>query len=410
MAVKRILILGIDGYIGYPLALHLMNRNYEVCGLDNLSRRRFVSLSKSQSLTPIPDFSERGSYLRSHRKFIDSVATINLADYYLLERVLKEYRPDAIVHLAEQPSAPWSMKGPTYSLDTQVNNIEGTLALLWAMKEACPKAHLIKLGTMGEYGTPNCDIPEGMIPNQPCYWVKCAEISDEAMESRGHTFKLRPKCPMSGLPFPRTPGSFYHLSKVHDTHNIIFACDTWGLRSTDIMQGVVFGVSPNPTSDPMKMTRFDYDEYFGTVINRFCAQALINYPLTIYGTGKQVRGFLPLKDSIQCLNIAIDNPPRKGEYRTLNQFESIYRLKSLAESVTDAAVELGLPRPEISFLKNPRTEANEHYYNPAHDKLFNLGYMPSTNIYDLIKDLIQTLKPFRDRIIKECILPTTKWR
>lgn len=396
MAKKRVLILGIDGYIGYPLALHLLNKNYEVCGLDNLTRRKFVSSVNSQSLTPIPEFSERAIFLRSHRNFIDSVATINLSDYYLVERVLKEYKPDVIVHLAEQPSAPWSMKGPTYSVDTQVNNVAGTLALLWAMRQSCPDAHLIKLGTMGEYGTPNCDIPEGMIPDN-CICGPMLEKDDR-------------KCAMKGLPFPRTPGSFYHLSKVHDTYNIIFACNTWGLRSTDIMQGVVFGVSDTVTDDPLLMTRFDYDQYFGTVINRFCAQAIVEFPLTIYGTGKQKRGFLPLKDSIQCLTIAIDKPPKSGEYRTLNQFENIYSLNKLAEYVLSATSQLGLKEPGFNFIKNPRTEANEHYYNPAHDKLFKLGYKPSTNIEELIKDLVETLEPHKERINKNCILPTTTWR
>lgn len=394
--MKRVLILGIDGYIGYPLALHLLEKGYEVCGLDNLSRRRFVALARSDSLTPIPDFSERGIYLRSFRRFIDSVATVNLSDYYLLERILREYKPDSIVHLAEQPSAPWSMKGPTYSIDTQVNNIAGTLALLWAMRKECPKAHLIKLGTMGEYGTPNCDIPEGDIPDH-CICGPMLERDDR-------------ECAMGGLPFPRSPGSFYHLSKVHDTYNIIFACKTWGLRSTDIMQGVVFGVSNLITDNPLRMTRFDYDEYFGTIINRFCAQAIINHPLTVYGIGHQKRGFLPLKDSIQCLTIAINKPPKPGVYRTLNQFENTYSLINLAEYVSRAAKECGLPEPGYTFINNPRTEAEDHYYNPSHETLFKLGYAPSTNIQELIRELIQTLKPYKERVIESCILPTTKWR
>lgn len=404
--MSRVLILGIDGYIGYPLALHLLDNEYEVCGLDNLSRRTLVGLAHSKSLTPIPDFSVRSKFLRSYKNFIDSVATINLSDYYLLERVLREYKPDTIVHLAEQPSAPWSMKGPRQSIDTQVNNVAGTMALLWAMRKSCPNAHLIKLGTMGEYGTPPTDIPEGFIPSQPCAWVKNAEAKAEALPP----LTLIPKCPMSGLLFPRSPGSFYHLSKVHDTHNILFACNTWGLRSTDIMQGVVFGIGYEKTADPLRMTRFDYDEYFGTVINRFCAQAAIGHPLTVYGSGNQVRGFLPLKDSIQCLRIAIDYPPKIGEYRTFNQFENIYSIIQLAGYVEDAAEKLNMKIPDTSFIDNPRTEDSHHYYSPRHAKLFELGYMPSTNIQELITEMLEVVCFYQSRINPNCILPTTKWR
>ncbi len=388
--MKRVLILGIDGYIGWSLANHLLNHpiGYEVCGVDNLSRRSLVTHAGSNSLTPILPFPDRDRLLRQHSNFIDSIATINIDEHYHISKVLCEYKPDVIVHLAEQPSAPWSMKNARASLQTQKNNILGTLSLLWAMREHTPDAHLVKLGTMGEYGTPNCDIPEGMIPS----YCHAADWD----------------CPMGNLPFPRSPGSFYHLSKVHDTFNIIFACNTWGLTSTDIMQGVVFGVRIG--SEGMnKLTRFDYDEYFGTVINRFCVQALADIPLTIYGSGKQVRGYLPLKDSIQCLTIAIDNPPAKGEYRTLNQFENIYSINDLAGEVLDAASFLGIDA-KTQHLPNPRTEADSHYYNPAHQKLFDLGYVPTKDIHVEIIKLINDIMPFKDRIIKSHILPTTTWR
>lgn len=394
----KVLILGIDGYIGWALANHLLAKKYIVYGLDNLSRRKYVTQSGSNSVTPIPSIHERLKYLHGFSNFRDRVATFNLSDAYLTSKMIEEYKPDTIVHLAEQPSAPWSMRSVNECIKTQVDNVAGTLALLWAMKEHCPNAHLLKLGTMGEYGTPNCDIPEGMIPNKPCFWVH-----EEHMENFLHK-----KCPMSGLPFPRSPGSFYHLSKVHDTHNIIFACKTWGLSSTDIMQGVVFGVRIGDESG-IQLTRFDYDQYFGTVINRFCAQAITGHPLTIYGKGSQRRGYLPLKDSIQCLTIAIENPPRKGEYRTFNQYEDTYTINELAAEVLMAANSLGIDA-RTQHIDNPRTELEEHYYNPTNKNLFALGYNPTTNIANEIIKLLNDLAPYKDRINSSCIMPTTNWR
>lgn len=396
---QRILILGIDGYIGYPLAQHLLNKGHEVYGLDNYLRRKLVKGIGSKSLTPIQKKQKRESYLRDIG-LGDDIARADMADYYTINKILKEYKPTTIVHLAEQPSAPWSMRSVRQAWETQCDNVLGTLSLLWAMREHCPSAHLVKLGSMGEYGTPDCDIPEGEIPEECLAWP---ELSVEL------TLPLRsPECPMSGLPFPRSPNSWYHLSKVHDTHNIIFACKTWGMRSTDIMQGVVYGLH-NYESNELQVTRFDYDQYFGTAVNRFCAQALSNTPLTVYGLGTQERGFLTLSDSIKCLTLAIDNPPSIGDYRTFNQFEQTYMIKYLAELVHSAAKEIGL-NSEIMHIENPRTEDIRHYYRPAHNHLFDLGYKPDYNTEEEIKKLLMYLYPYRDRINKDVILPTTTWR
>ena len=211
---------------------------------------------------------------------------------------------------------------------------------------------------------------------------------------------------MSGILFPRTPGSFYHLSKVHDTHNIHFACNNWGLRSTDIMQGVVFGLM---STDEKAITRFDYDECFGTVVNRFCVHASYGLPLTVYGRGEQQRGLLPLKDSIQCLTIVIENPPEPGEYRTLNQFESVYKLNDLADMVVRSAKELGL-EAGIKHIPNPRNESEKHYYNPDHQKLFEMGYEPTVNIQREITRLIESIQPYINNVKEEVILPKTNWR
>ena len=379
----KILILGSDGYIGYPLTRHLRNRDHEIICLDNYSRRERVAGIGGNSLTPIED-----------RKLDIKTLTYTLGQshYVQIKRLLNSYKPDTIIHLAEQPSAPWSMIDAEHAYVTQSENILGTLDLLWAMREECPNTHLIKIGTMGEYGTPDCDIPEGIISNF------CPSPSMEGKY-----------CPMKGLLFPRQPGSFYHLTKVHDTFNIKFACDIWGLNSTDIMQGVIFGVKVTGEEEEKELTRFDYDEYFGTAINRFCAQALAGIPLTIYGKGEQKRGFLPLKDSIQCLTIAVENPPKKGEYRTWNQFESVYSINNLANIVIECARELGI-NVTADHLINPRVEKEDHYYNPTCQTLFDLGYEPTTNIKYEVKNLLQDLRPYKDRIIKDVIMPKTKWR
>jgi len=386
--MKRVLVLGIDGYIGYTLALHLLKNGYEVAGLDNYSRRRWVKKLGGDSLTPIATPRARDQYLRSFENFIDQTSCINLKDYFLISRILDSYRPDTIVHLAEQPSAPYSMLSANACIETQQENTIGTLALLWAIREKCPDAHLIKIGSMGEYGTPNCPIPEGIIPE------KCLGTPSLS-------------CPMSGLLFPRQPGSFYHLSKVHDTYNIDFACRTWGIRATDIQQGVVFGC--NASSNETELTRFDYDECFGTVINRFCVQALIGTPLTIYGKGTHVRSILPLKDSIQCLNLAIDYPAEPGEYRNLNQYGEYYDINTMATMVMDAAANYDI-EPDYQHLESPRTEALRHIYEPINSNLINLGYKPTDDMIGAITELIGNIRPYVTRVIPHTIAPKTQWR
>lgn len=404
----RILVLGYDGYIGWPLTNHLIKEGHELICLDNYSRRRRVNEIGSNSLVGI-DLITRNEHLKAFEVPIEDLH-LGRDSHSYIEGILSEYEPEVIVHLAEQPSAPWSMKGPYSAAFTQLENVIGTLHLLWAMHKCVPDAHLIKLGTMGEYGTPNCDIPEGRIP-EGCIGGNTFKI--KAKEDRSYYEVTAPedgylKCPMSGLLFPRTANSFYHLSKVHDTHNIEFACRNWGLRSTDIMQGVVYGINLDEAGGVFN-SRFDYDQYFGTAINRFCAQAIIEHPLTVYGLGNQRRGFLPLEDSIKCLTLAIENPPAQGEYRTFNQFEDTYSIKDLALITQDAAKSFGL-EVRIDHLKNPRNEADEHYYHPVHEKLPNLGYVPNFDIHTGITKLIEAILPYKNNIIREAILPTTEWR
>ena len=285
------------------------------------------------------------------------------------------------------------MISPNKAGETQRENVIGTLDVLWAMKDEAPDAHLIKLGTMGEYGTPNCDIPEGMIPE------RCLD-PDYSHGPQGHS------CPMHGLPFPRSPNSFYHLSKVHDTHNIIFANKIWGLTCTDIMQGIVYGVRVGREGD-MDLTRFDYDECFGTVINRFCVQAVAGIPLTVYGGGGQFRGFLPLKDSINCLILAITHPPNRTTYRTFNQFGTTRSITALADMVVSEARHFGI-YANVNSVSNPRVEQEGHHFAPTNKTLLDLGYTPS-QMEDQVARLIDDVIKYKDNINTSVIGPTITW-
>jgi len=378
----RICILGADGYLGWSLSLYLLSKGYEIFGIDTGDRRRWVREVGGESLLPIKSMIDREGLIR---KLGGTFTSGNVMNYSSISRDIKNFQPDTIVHLAEMPSAPYSMMNNAKAVYTHNNNVIGTLNVLYAMKEYCPDAHLVKLGTMGEYGTPNIAITEGPIE----------------VEYKGRK---------SMLPFPKQANSWYHLTKVHDTNNIQFACKTWDLKSTDIMQGVVYGTKiPEMGNDERLYTRFDYDQCFGTVINRFCTQAIARHPITLYGTGGQKRGFLPLKDSMQCLTLAIDNPPDEGEYRILNQFEEVYTLKDLAYMVWCKAQELGYST-EIINIPNPRTEVENHYYKPDHQKLFDLGYEPTIDMEREIEGMLKDLEPYRDRINPKVIMPDITWR
>ena len=365
--------------------MHLAKRGHIVSGVDNFARRTNVESVGSHSAIPILDMHERiSSFKKLHGENL-SFFEGDLLDYDFLADVIKQTRPDSIVHLAEQPSAPYSMIDRKHAIYSQHNNVEGTLNLLYAMKDFVPECHLVKLGTMGEYGTPNVDIPEGFFE----------------IEYRGRK---------DILPFPRQPGSMYHLSKVHDTANVMFACRVWKLSSTDIMQGVVYGTRTHEMIDDSLMTRFDFDESFGTVINRYCAEALVGLPLTPYGQGKQKRGFIDLVDSIQCLTIAIENPAAKGEYRVFNQLDEVYSIAKLAEKVVTVAKKLGIDA-KIKNLQNPRTEKEQHYYNVDHEHLRKLGFKPTRTLEETVEIMLKDLSKYKDRILEksEAILPKTKW-
>ncbi len=382
----RILIAGIDGYLGWPLAQHLTARGHEVAGADIFLRRRWVEEMESQSATPICSMAERLAAFKERHgrklRFWES----DLREYGLVEQIFKEFRPEAVVHLGECPSAPYSMVDVDHAVFVQTNNVVSTFNLLFAMRDLCPEAHLVKLGTMGEYGTPGVDIPEGFFE----------------IEYRGRKDRL---------PFPRQAGSWYHWSKVHGSNNIMFACKIWGLRSTDIMQGVVYGTRIDEMGDDERLlSRLDFDQAFGTAINRFCCQAVIDHPLTLFGKGHQQRGFLPLRDSMQCLTLALENPAAAGEYRVFNQFEETYDVTELAQKVQKVAHELGIPA-EIHHLENPRMELEEHYYRPDRQHLLDLGYQPTHDLEAELRIMLADLLRYRDRIeaVKKVLIPDIFW-
>ncbi|MHB1911037.1 MAG: NAD-dependent epimerase/dehydratase family protein, partial [Acidimicrobiales bacterium] len=262
----RVLVLGADGYLGWPTALHLSARGHQVGIVDNFARRGYDHELGAGSLVPIFSMKERLDTWRRISGHHIEAHVGDLTDAPFVDGVVERFAPEAVVHFAEQRSAPYSMIDRSHCVYTQVNNVVGTLNLLYALAEHAPDCHLVKLGTMGEYGTPNIDIEEGFI-----------EITH-----RGRT---------DLLPYPMQPGSFYHLSKVHDSHNIRFACRIWGTRATDLHQGIVYGVQTDETTlDPQLATRFDYDAVFGTVLNRFIVEAVIGQPLSVYGSGGQTRG------------------------------------------------------------------------------------------------------------------------
>jgi len=381
----RILVLGGDGYLGWPQSLYLSSKGHDVTIFDNLSRRRFDLERGFNSLTPIESIHERVAVWREISGRHIQVYTGDALEYEALASVFQIVQPEAVVHFAEQRSAPYSMIDRQHAVYTQTNNVIGTLNVLYAIKEFAPRCHLVKLGTMGEYGTPNIDIEEGFI-------------------------EIHHKGRSDVLPYPKQPASFYHLSKVFDSHNIMFCCKIWGLRATDLNQGIVYGVETEQTlQDTRLATRFDYDQIYGTALNRFCVQAAAGYPLSVYGEGQQTRGYINLRDTIRCIELAITTPPAEGEYRVFNQFTEQFSLMQLAEMVVDQSKRSG-QETHIRYLPNPRVEAEQHYYHASHTRLIELGLEPHLLNGAVLESLIALAMHHRSRIDKNLILPTVNWR
>lgn len=385
MGKMRIAVLGGDGYCGWATALYLSKQGHTVAIVDNFVRRQWDHELGVETLTPIRPLSERLRVWQELTGRNIELYTGDVTDYEFLSEMIRGFQPEAVVHFAEQRSAPYSMIDRKHAVLTQVNNVVGTLNLLFALRELQPDCHLVKLGTMGEYGTPNIDIEEGYL----------------TVEHNGRK---------DVLPYPKQPGSFYHLSKVHDSHNMMFACKIWGLRATDLNQGVVYGtVTDEVMYDERLINRFDYDEVFGTVLNRFCVQAALGHPLTVYGRGGQTRGFLDIRDTVKCIELAILNPAGRGECRVFNQFTEQFSVLQLADLVRTAGNKLGL-KIEVSHIPDPRVESEDHYYNAKHSKLVDLGLKPHDLSDSLLDSLMNIALRYRDRIDTSVFLPQVDWR
>ncbi len=381
----KICVLGGDGYCGWATALYLSNQGHSVAIVDSFVRRQWDYELGAPTLTPIRPMAERLNVWQQLSGRTIELFVGDVTDYEFLSETVQQFRPDAVIHFAEQRSAPYSMIDRKHAVFTQINNVAGTLNLLFALREFQPECHLIKLGTMGEYGTPNIDIEEGYI----------------TIEHNGRS---------DVLPYPKQPGSFYHLSKVHDSHNIMFACRTWGLRATDLNQGIVYGTLTDEVElDEALINRLDYDEIFGTVLNRFCVQAAVGHPLTVYGRGGQTRGYLDIRDTVRCIEIACQNPAASGECRVYNQFTEQFSVLEIARMVQQVARNIGL-RVEIDHLPDPRVEKEAHYYNAKNSKLIDLGLTPHFLSDSLLDSLMQVSVRYQDRIDVSLFQPQVNWR
>jgi UDP-sulfoquinovose synthase len=381
----KVLVIGGDGYCGWATALYLSNKGYEVGIIDSMVRRHWDLELGVDTLTPIAPIQKRLQRWQDLTGKSIDLYVGDITNYEFLSGAMHKFEPEAVVHFGEQRSAPFSMIDREHAVLTQVNNVVGTLNLLYAMRQDFPDCHLVKLGTMGEYGTPNIDIEEGYI----------------TIEHNGRK---------DTLPYPKQPGSMYHLSKVHDSHNIHFACKMWGLRATDLNQGVVYGVLTEETGmDELLINRLDYDGVFGTALNRFCVQAAIGHPLTVYGKGGQTRGFLDIRDTVRCVEIAIANPANVGEFRVFNQFTELFSIGDLAMMVKKAGTAMGLD-VAIDHIDNPRIEKEEHYFSAKNTNLLSLGLQPHFLSDSLLDSLLNFANKYQSRVDKNQILPKVSWK
>ncbi len=381
----KILILGADGYLGWPTCLYFSQREHEVIGIDNYFRRNAAVELDCESLIPTPNLIQRAKIWEDISGRNIKVHIGDITNYGFLLSLFREYNPDTVVHYAEQPSAPYSMIDRDKAAFTLQNNLISTLNIIYAVKEVNPDCHIIKLGTMGEYGTPNIDIEEG--------WLE--------IEHKGRKDKFL---------FPRQASSLYHTTKIQDTDMLWFYVRTWGIRVTDLMQGPVYGLSTDETDEDSRlMPNFHYDEIFGTVLNRFIVQAVAGHPLTVYGKGNQTRGFLNIIDTMQCVYLATINPAERGQLRILNQFTEIFSINQLAEKVKNAGKKLGYTMT-IEHTSNPRVEKEEHYYNACYTGLLKLGLNPHYLTDEVLENLFRFVDKYKDHINREIFYKGIKWK
>ncbi len=364
--------------------MDLASKGHDVMSVDNYSRRNIAMQTSSEALMDNPNLEERAKIFKKFTKKRIKTAIGDLRNFMFLDTIVKKFKPDVIVHYAEQPSGPYSLKGYEEAHYTLTNNLEVTHNIIWAMMNHVPKSHLVKLGTMGEYGTPNIDIEEG--------WL---EITHKRRKDK--------------FLYPRQAGSLYHTTKVLDTDLIWFYVRTFGLRVTDLMQGPVYGLSTKESDlDDRLLPNFHYDDIFGTVVNRFLVQAVAGIPLTVYGKGGQIRGYLNLKDTLQCVHLAIKKPAKLGELRIFNQLTETFTVNELAEKVQQAGASMGI-NVKIKSIPNPRKEAEEHYYNPKYTGLKDLGLKPNLMTEEVLAGMMKTVIHFKDKIDKSKIMPRVKW-
>jgi len=381
----KILILGGDGYLGWPTAMHLTARGHQVAVVDSYLRRNICREEGMEPLFQVPDLHERTQLWESISGYPIPVFIGDLVQWDFVSEVFRKFTPDTIIHYAEQPAAPYSMLNRRAATLTLHNNLMVTANVIFAVQEFCPDAHIVKIGTMGEYGTPNIDIEEG--------WIE--------IDHKGRKDKFI---------FPRQAGSLYHTTKIMDTDLLWFYVRVWGIRVTDLMQGPVYGLitDENEKNDQL-FPFFNYDELFGTVINRFIVQAIAGYPLTVYGKGGQTRGYLDIRDTLQCVRLSVENPAEPGELRIFNQFVETFSVNDLAERVRKVADRLGL-KVTIQSVENPRKEAEDHYYNPVHTGLLDLGLQPHYLTDDVLAQMIETVLLHKDKINKDIIFKGVKWK
>lgn len=382
--MSKILILGGDGYLGWPTAMHFAAKGWEVCTVDNYSKRAISVETNSLPLVAFSELDDRVKIASTKTGLEIKHLNGDLCDYQFLKKLIENFKPDTVVHYAEQPSAPYSMKNYDTAYFTLQNNIAATFNVLWAIMEHAPECHIIKLGTMGEYGTPNIDIEEG--------WLE--------VNHNGRSQKFL---------YPRAAGSLYHTTKVLDTDLIWFYVRTFGITVTDLMQGPVYGLETDENAGhPELFPHLYYDDIFGTVLNRFMVQAVAGIPLTVYGKGGQTRGYLNLKDTLQCVYLAATNKPKNGDLRIMNQFTETFSVNELAERVRDAAGSLGI-KTEIQNLKNPRKEMEQHYYNPSHSSFETLGLQPNLLNEDTLQRMLSYIVNHKEKINNNIVLPRESW-
>ncbi|MBN2062440.1 MAG: NAD-dependent epimerase/dehydratase family protein [Deltaproteobacteria bacterium] len=381
----RILILGGDGYLGWPTAMHLSARGHEVAVVDNYLRRRLQKEEDSELLFDVPNLNERVKLWEAVSGYKIRAFIGDLTDWTFVEEVFREFPPEGLMHYAEQPAAPYSMLNRRAATLTLQNNMMVTANLIFAVHEFCPDAQIVKIGTMGEYGTPNIDIEEG--------WLE--------VEHKGRSHKFL---------YPRQTGSLYHTTKIMDTDLLWFYVRMWGIRVTDLMQGPVYGLLTDENQgDERLYPFFSYDELFGTVLNRFAVQAVAGYPLTVYGKGGQTRGYLNIRDTLSCVTLSLEKPAKQGELRIYNQFVELFSVNELAERVQKVGKQLGLD-VRIKSLENPRIEPEEHYYNPTHTGLLELGLEPHSLTDDVLARMIETVMKYKDNIREDAIFRGVKWK